>query len=183
MKPGDEGGSLPSTCLLRRRRRKKQHANKIAAIASTASGTPIPIPSFSRLVRPESLEAGASGSAVALELSGALELEEDIDSEEVDEDADEDGDEDADDAELEISLDKLLEDAVGVETGLELSDSDSVDDSEALVDNEFKIEESVFEAWDKLVSLGCSVTDAVTSVGSAPLAGGAAVAGPNSAIK
>jgi hypothetical protein len=174
MKPGDEGGSLPSTCLLRRRRRKKQHANKSAAIASTASGTPIPIPSFSRLDRPESLESGATGSAVALELSDAFELEEDID---------EDVEEDADDAELEISPDKLLEDAVGVETRLELSDPDSVDDSEALVDNESKTEESVFEAWDKLVSVGCSVTDAVTSVGSAPLAGGAAVAGPNSAIK
>ena len=67
MKPGDEGGSLPSMDLLFLRRIKRQHASKSAAIATSANGTPIPIPSFSRLDRPESAGAGASGSADAVE--------------------------------------------------------------------------------------------------------------------
>lgn len=165
---------MPSTLLLRRRRMKKQHPSKSAAIASSASGTPIPIPSFSRRVRPESLESGATGSPVALELSNGAEAE--ARASEVEDDADED-------AELETSLVKLLEDAVDVGLALKLSDPDSVEDSDALVESEFKADKSVFDVCDKLVSVGCSVTDAVTSVGSAPLAGGAAVAGPNSSIK
>jgi hypothetical protein len=176
MKPGDEGGSLPSIDLFFLRRMKRQHANSIAAIAISASGTPIPIPSFSRLDKPESAGTGASGSADAVEYGDRVlvdcpEAEESVAN--VVEDAAEDADDKVkEDAELEVSLKRLLDDAVGAEIA---SDSGCVDDSEADV--------SVFEACDTLVSEGRCVADAVTSVGMASLTGGAAVAGPNSCIK
>jgi len=176
--------------LLLFRRKIKQHASSNAAIASTASGTPTPSPIFSRLVRPASLEAGATGSAVGFKVADEL-AEEDADVDTVvSEDDDNDDDEVAsvvesseevpeEDTKLEVSLEALLEDAVGVEIVLKLSDPDIAEDGTALVDNDSKIDESTLEA----VSEGNAVGDTVTSVGNASLAGGAAVAGPNSCMK
>jgi len=190
MKPGDDGGWLPSMDLLRFRRKIKQHASSNAASVSTANGTPTPSPIFSRLVRPASLEAGATGSAVGFKVADEL-AEENADVETVDsEDDDDDGDEVAtvvedseedpeEDLTLVVSLEALLEYAVGVEIVLKLSDPDIAEDGTALVDNDSNLDESTFEA----VSEGNAVGDAVTSVGSASLAGGAAVAGPNSCMK
>jgi len=189
MKPGDDGGWLPSMDLLRFRRTIKQHASSNATSASTASGTPTPSPIFSRLVRPASLEAGATGSAVGFKVADEL-AEEDADVETVDsEDDDDDDDEVAsvveaeedpeEDITLVVSLEALLEDAIGVEIVLKLSDPDIAEDGTALVDNDSNIDESIFEA----VPVGNAVGDAVTSVGNASLAGGAAVAGPNSCMK
>lgn len=152
----------------------KQHPNNIAAIASTASGTPTPSPIFSRLVRPESLDAGAIGSVV--ELGVAEELDGDDEVEKIVEDAEEDSE---DDARLDVSLERLVEDGVGVGVVLKPSDPDVVEESTALVDSVSSTDESVFEAGP----VGTSVADAVTSVGNASLAGGAAVAGPNSCMK
>jgi len=172
------------------RRKIKQHASSNAAIASTASGTPTPSPIFSRLVRPASLEAGATGSAVGFKVADGLAGEdadvEIVESEDDDDDSDEvasvveDSEEDlVEDTTLVVSLEALLEDAVGVEIVLKLSDPDIAEDGTALVDNDSNIDESTFEA----VSEGNAVGDAVTSVGNASLAGGAAVAGPNSCMK
>lgn len=165
-------------------RRMKQHPSKIAATASTASGTPTPSPIFSRLVRPESLDAGAIGSAVELGVADELDHEDEVENvvaEDVKvagvvEDAGEDSEEDA---KLDVWLKRLLEDAVDVGIMIKLSDCDIVEDSAALVDSDSSADEYGFEA----VSVGRAVTDAVTSVGIASLAGGAAVAGPNSWIK
>jgi hypothetical protein len=184
MKPGDEGGSLPLMDLLFLRR-MRQHASKSAAIATSANGTPIPIPSFSRLDRPESARAGASGSADAVEygdrvLVDALEAEELVAR--VVEDVTDDADGELD-PKLEVSLERLLDDTVPEENVLKLSDPDSVEDSAALVDTDSEADESVLEACDALVSDGCCVADAVTSLGRASVTGGAAVAGPNSEIK
>jgi len=170
MNPGDEGGWLPSIALLLFRRSKKQQPNKSAAIASNASGTPTPIPIFSRLVRPESVDSGATGSAVAVEVEVADELSE-LEAEDIDVErllADEGTvdikvEEPEEDAELNVSVDELL-DAVGVDVEI-VSDPDDIDDC------------------NTLVSVGNPVTDAVTPVGNVPLAGGAAVAGPNSCMK
>ncbi|KAI4957061.1 hypothetical protein J4E86_005533 [Alternaria arbusti] len=176
--------------LLRFRRKIKQHASSNAANVSTANGTPTPSPIFSRLVRPASLEAGATGSAVGFKVADEL-AEEDADVDTVvSEDNDNDDEEVAsvvesseevpeEDTKLEVSLKALLEDAVGVEIVLKLSDPDIAEDGTALVDNDLDIDESTFEA----VSEGNAVGDAVTSVGNASLAGGAAVAGPNSCMK
>ena len=68
----------------------------------------------------------------------------------------------AEEIKLDVSVDELL-DAVGVDV-VTCSDPDN-DDCKALV------------------SVGNPVTDAVTPVGNVPLAGGAAVAGPNSCMK
>ena len=98
----------------------------------------------------------------------------------------EDMSDDADDeldAELEVSLERLLNDAADEDIVLKLSDAVIVEDSAALVDTESEADESVFEACDTLVTDGCGVADAVTSVGRASVTGGAAVAGPNSEIK
>lgn len=168
MNPGDEGGWLPSIALLLFRRSRKQQPNKSAAIASNASGTPTPIPIFSRLVNPESLDSGATGSAVAVEVADELsELEaDDIDVERLL--ADETAvnikvEEPEKDAKLDVSVDELL-DAVGVDAET-CSDPDDIEDC------------------NTLVSVDDPVTDAVTPVGNVPLAGGAAVAGPNSCMK
>jgi hypothetical protein len=165
-------------------RRTKQHPNKSAAIATAPSGTPTPSPIFARLDRPESLDAGAIGSMVELgvaeELDGDDELEKLVTEDEevagVVEDTEEDS---VEGAKLDISLERLLEDAVSVGVVLKLSDPDVVEESAAPVDSDSSADESVFEA----VPVGSVVTDAVTSVGNASLAGGAAVAGPNSSIK
>jgi hypothetical protein len=146
------------------------------------SGTPTPSPIFSRLVRPESLDAGAIGSAVELEVADELDGE-DVDVEKVVADDDvagvvEDAEEDPEeDGKLDVSLEAL--DAVDVGIVLRLSDTDVIEDGDSLVDSDPSTEEAVSEA----VSVGSAVTDAVTSVGNASLAGGAAVAGPNSCMK
>jgi len=202
MKPGDDGGWLPSMDLLLFRRKIKQHASSNAASASTASGTPTPSPIFSRLVKPASLEAGATGSVVGFKVADELAAE-DADVEMVvsedddndDDDDDDDGDDDDDDevagvvesseedpeedTRLVASLEALPEDAVGVGVVLKPSDADIAEDCTALVDNDSGTDESTFE----VVSVGNAVGDAVTSVGNASLAGGAAVAGPNSCMK
>jgi len=67
------------------------------------------------------------------------------------------------DAKLDVSIDELLDD-VGVDF-VTCSDPDDLDDC------------------NTLVSVGSPVTDAVTPVGNVSLAGGAAVAGPNSCMK
>ena len=95
------------------------------------------------------------------------------------EDADEEVEEDA---ELVLSLETLLDDAVGVGNVLKLSDPESVEDSTTLVDSDSEAEDDVSEPCDTLVSVCCSVADAVTSLGRA-VTGGAAVAGPNSEMK
>lgn len=176
MKPGDEGGWLPSMCFLRFRRRRKQHPNKSAAMARTANGTPTPIPIFSPLVRPDSLDAGATGSAEALGVADGVEIGDEFGAEERNvesvlavEEIDDAGDDSDEDVELNVSLDTLLDDAVGVDVIPELSDPSNDD--------------PVFEACDRLVTDGSPVTDAVISVCTASVSGGAAVAGPNSSIK
>lgn len=173
--------------LLLFRRKTKQHASSNAARASTASGTPTPSPIFSRLVRPASLEAGATGSAVGFRVADEL-AGEDADVETVvseDDDGEvagvvESSEEDPEeDTRLVVSLEALPEDAVGVGVVLKLSDPDIAEDCTALVDNDSSTDESTFE----VVSVGNAVGNAVTSVGNASLAGGAAVAGPNSCMK
>jgi hypothetical protein len=166
--------------LLFLRRMSRQHASKSAAIATSAIGTPIPIPSFWRVDKPGSAGAGASGSADALEYGDRVL----VDGLEVDElvarvvdDADDEVEEDA-----EVSLEKLLDEAVGVGNVLKLSDPGNVEDSAILVGNDSEAEDAASEACDALVSVGCSVADAVTSLGRA-VTGGAAVAGPNSEMK
>lgn len=168
MNPGDEGGWLPSIALFLFRRSRKQQPNKSAAMASNASGTPTPIPIFLRLVRPESLDSGAMGSAVAVEVADELEEPgvEDIDVERLLADGttvDTKVEESEEDTKLDVSVDELL-DAVGVDAEI-VSDLDDIDDC------------------NTLVSVGNPVTDGVTPVGNVPLAGGAAVAGPNSCMK
>jgi hypothetical protein len=158
----------------------RQHTSNNAAIASTASGTPTPIPIFSRLVRPDSLDAGATGSVVELGVAEALEGEDaDVDKVVSDEEAagvvDDVEVDPEEDAKLDVSLETILEETVGVGIALRLSDPDIAKDSVA----DSNTEEPVFEA----VSVGRPVSDAVTSVGNASLAGGAAVAGPNSCMK
>jgi hypothetical protein len=166
-------------------RRTKQHTSSNAAMTITASGTPTPMPIFSRLVRPASVDAGATGSAVELEVADELAAE-DTGVERVVSDCDDElagavedsGEGPEEDARLDVSL-TLLEDAVNVGVVLKLCDSDITEDAAALVDNDSSIDESIDEA----VSDGNPVGDTVTSVGNASLAGGAAVAGPNSCIK
>jgi hypothetical protein len=181
MNPGDDGGSLPSIDLFLFLRRIRQHTSNNAAIASTASGIPTPIPIFSRLVRPDSLDAGATGSVVELGVAEALEGEDAdanrvvADEEEVASVVDDAEADPEEDAKLDVSLEAILEETVGVGIVLKLSDPDIAEDSVA----DSNTEEPVFEA----VSVGRPVTDAVTSVGNASLAGGAAVAGPNSCMK
>lgn len=70
MKPGEEGGWLPSICLFRRRRTRKQQPKRRAAPASRPRGTPRPMPIFWLRVRPDWLGAGATGSVGVL-LGGA----------------------------------------------------------------------------------------------------------------
>lgn len=72
MNPGDDGGSDPSSRILRRRRSKKQQPNKIAARPKRPRGTPIPIPIFCCVVRPELLGGGAGGSVGSPELAVGL---------------------------------------------------------------------------------------------------------------
>lgn len=63
MKPGDEGGIEPSTCLRWRRRARRQHPNAKAATARRARGTPRPIPIFCCFVNPEELDFGSEVGA------------------------------------------------------------------------------------------------------------------------
>jgi hypothetical protein len=161
-------------------RRTKQHTSSNAAIAITASGTPTPMPIFSRLVRPASVDAGATGSAVELEVADEL-AGEDTGVEEAVSDCNDELAGTVEDSEEDPEEDGRLDVEVAVDVGviLRLEDSDIAEDTAALVDNDSSTDESIDEA----VSDGKPVGDAVTSVGNASLAGGAAVAGPNSCIK
>lgn len=72
MNPGDEGGWLPSMCLLRRQRKKKQQPNRAAPTPSRAKGTPMPMPIFWRLVSPVVLNAGAAVSGARVNVEAGL---------------------------------------------------------------------------------------------------------------
>ncbi|KAG9185878.1 hypothetical protein G6011_07209 [Alternaria panax] len=160
-------------------RKIKQHPSKSAANTSTASGTPTPSPIFSLLVSPESLDAGAIGSAVELGVADELDGEYfDVEKVVADDEAASVAKDTEEEAELDVSLEMVLGDAVGVGVALTLSEPDIVEESAAVVDSDSSADESVFKA-----PVGSVVTDAVTSVGNASLAGGAAVVGPNSCMK
>lgn len=161
-----------------------QHPNMQAARARAASGTPMPMPIFALRVRPEELDAGATGSddalGVVLEVVLGVALEVGLGVEEANVDVEKvvaDEVVSSDDDSRNVDLKVWLDDAVGVIL-LELSDTDT-DDCDS------RTEDAVLDACEMLVGVvvGLPVTDAVTSVGNGPVAGGAAVAGPNSLIK
>jgi hypothetical protein len=66
MKPGEDGGIEPLTCLFFRRRIRKQHPRRSAAAPTNPNGMPIPSPIFCLLVSPALLAGGEAGSAVVL---------------------------------------------------------------------------------------------------------------------
>jgi hypothetical protein len=81
MKPGDEGGTDPATCLFLLRRSKKQHPKRRAAVPKMPNGMPTPSPIFWFLVSPSLLADGATGSLDALGVDFELvrtELEEPV---------------------------------------------------------------------------------------------------------
>lgn len=175
MNPGDDGGWLPSRCLLLLRRKKKQHPNRIAAIPSRAKGTPTPIPIFWRLVSPVVLKAGAAVPGVLLEVGAELAVE-DLDS---------------------IGVRDLLEDLVAEtpfddDTELKVvviesvTDPDSDDEYAALLDIEPEADSSVCDGCHQSVSVGCSVAVTDTSLFQSLVEGvavGHAVSGPNSLMR
>lgn len=103
MKPGEDGGSEPFTCLLfLRRRQRKPHAKRRAASARIPKGIPTPRPIFCVFVRPFSSADGASGSL-------AIEVEEDVAEVDLVKDTIDD------DNAVDVPLEDLLEDLVAVE--------------------------------------------------------------------
>jgi hypothetical protein len=64
MKPGEDGGTDPSTCFLRRRRSNAQQDRKSAAAPARPRGMPRPNPTFWPVESPASLAGGESGTEV-----------------------------------------------------------------------------------------------------------------------
>lgn len=82
MKPGEDGGTEPSTFFFWRRRINAQQLRKSAAAPTRPSGMPTPNPTFWLLESPALLVEGESGADVAegsadvsasVEVDGALE--------------------------------------------------------------------------------------------------------------
>lgn len=135
------------------------------------------MPIFWSRVRPDWLDAGATGSVEVLlgvdedgaEVEVGIVGEEDLGVCEAEGDKDE--------AERDDLLRVWLGDAVGVAPTL-------VDESSvALETRDSNVDVAVLETCAGLVSVVWLVTDAGTSVGAAELSGGAAVAGPNASMR
>jgi hypothetical protein len=153
MKPGDEGGTEPLTCLFFRRRRKKQHPRRIAAAPKIPNGIPTPSPIFWVFVSPSLLAGGAAGSSVALGLEDELPVVEIEDAALEPENVEE--------RRVDSLFERLADDLVDVEnvttddiTTDRLRDADTADDFDALPDTEDGIEGFACEDCHALVDLG-----------------------------
>lgn len=164
MKPGDEGGWLPSIWRFRRRHQRKQ-PKRSAAMLRVPRGTPRPMASFSLRLRLESLGAGATVSVGVL--LGGAEVRAEVEIEAVDEDLgvcreeedddveDEDDDDDkeeADDVKDVAEGDGLLRVWLGkaVKAGLVFVDESAV----ALVSCDPHVDLAVLEICHGFVSVG-----------------------------
>lgn len=179
MKPGEEGGWLPSRVLLRWRRRRKKERRRTER-ERKPSGRARPRASFWLEVRPEGVGGGAGGSegvlvgvavegdeveVVGVDEEEKVELE--IGKVEVDEDDRSDEDEDG-------RIVGWLDTAV-VLVPLSLSNLDDVDAVAVVLVTHPSV--SVTTLCHVLVA------EAGTLVGTLPLSGGAAVLGPNASIR
>lgn len=143
MKPGDEGGTEPSTRLFFLRRSKKQHPKRRAAAPKMPKGIPTPSPIFWVLESPSLLADGANGSLDALGVEFRL-----VRAEEEtvpDEDA---VDDNLEDPKLEVLADDLADDLVEVENVTDgLCDADvdldAAEECDALLGTEYDTEGSV----------------------------------------
>jgi hypothetical protein len=166
MKPGDEGGTDPATCLFRLRRSKKQHPNRRAAAPKMPNGMPTPSPIFWFLVSPSLLADGATGSLEALGVDFELVRAE------------------MDEPALDADLEELADDLVEVENVTDWLDAD--EDCAALLGTEYDADGDVWEDCGSAVDDGQGQL-VIVGVASAPVVvggvGSRAVSGPNSLTK